>query len=229
MKIFKYLAEIFFPSTCIACGATVQDEHIFCADCLLQTVFTQFPNAYQNEMTDRLISIKNLQNAYAPLFFKKNAPIADLFYKIKYGNRPDLAEKIAGFLASSFNETLKQGPDIDGICFVPIHEIKLSKRGYNQSQILARIIGEVLNIPVITALKRISNIDTQTHFGRIDRLKNQEGTIECISDIKKFNHLLIVDDILTTGATIETCCDAISKVSPATAVSIVTLALTDNW
>lgn len=230
MKLFKYLAEIFFPSTCIACGHSVHNEDVvFCAGCMMQTVFTSFPNAYDNEMTERLISIKTLQNAYAPLFYKKNTPIANLFYRIKYGNRPDLAEKFALYLSSSFQDIPKRGPDIDAICYVPIHDIKLSKRGYNQSRIIARTLGDKLSKPVLDILKRTTNIETQTHFGRLDRLKNQEGSIHCDPAIKKYHHVLIIDDILTTGATIEICCDAILQQSPYTLISILTLAVTDNW
>ncbi|MCO6461775.1 MAG: ComF family protein [Saprospiraceae bacterium] len=230
MKLLNYLGELFFPSTCIYCGASVPDaQTIFCPDCLLLSVFTNFQTGWNNEMTDRLISIQNIKNAYAPLFYKKNAPIAGLFYKIKYGNRPDLAQKFGSFLGKSLHQIPKTGRDIDIICYVPVHPIKKARRGYNQSEIIAQSVGESLKIPTLPLLSRLTNIDTQTHYGRMDRLKNQEGSIRCDSKVNLFNHVLIVDDILTTGATMEICYDAIRQVAPKVDISVATLALTDNW
>ncbi|MCB0603279.1 MAG: ComF family protein [Saprospiraceae bacterium] len=230
MKLIQYLTELFYPSTCVYCSTSISDQHsIFCSDCLMMTVFTNFQNGWDNEMTQRLISIGQLKNAYAPIFFRKESPIAGLFYKIKYGNRPDLAQRFGVYLVHCFKDLKKCGSDIDVITFVPIHPLKKAKRGYNQSEIIASSMGNELDIPCIPLLSRINNIDTQTHFGRIDRLKNQEGSIQCDAKIIQYKHVLIVDDILTTGATIETCSDAIEKVNPKVCISVATLAQADNW
>lgn len=230
MKFLKYLSEILFPSTCATCGSSIPDEkNLFCANCLTNTVFTSFPSAYQNEMMDRLVSIPTLKGAFAPLYFKKDAPIKELFYKIKYGNRPDIAQKMAAYLAERWNNVIKDKLPVDGICYVPVHKVKLSKRGYNQSEIIAKEVAEILSIPLLHMLERTSNIETQTHFGRIDRLKNQEGSIGLKMDISRYQHILIVDDILTTGATIETCYDAIRSGNKSCFLSVLTLAVTDSW
>jgi len=229
MRFFEYLSEVFFPSVCVTCGISVaNDKQLFCAECLSQTVFTNFQTAYNNEMMDRLISIKVLKNAFAPLYFKKNGRLKELFYKIKYGNRPDIAKKMATYLCQEWQNCEKNDFKVDGICYVPIHTVKLSKRGYNQSEIIAREISESLNIPLLHFLERKKNIETQTHFGRMDRLKNQEGTIVYNSS-KIVNHLIIVDDIMTTGATIETCYNAIRLKNANCSISVLTLAVTDSW
>lgn len=230
MKLFSYLKEILFPSVCVTCGSAVGDEtQLFCATCLVTTVFTRFTSSSENEMMDRLISIPLIKNAFAPLYFKKDAPIKELFYKIKYGDRPDVAKKMASFTASEWLKCPKSETKIDGICYVPIHKIKLSKRGYNQSEIIAREIAEILKVPLLNILERKINVETQTHFGRMDRLKNQENTIVLTDKKSRFKHLLIVDDILTTGATIETCYDAIRSVNKDCELSVITLAVTDSW
>lgn len=230
MKFLKYLAEVFYPSSCIHCGRSVSGHYdLFCAECLTRTVFSGFESALKNEMTDRLVSIRNLSNAYTPLIFTRESPISGLFYRIKYGNRPDLAEKSGTFLSQSFKTIADRASDIDAITFVPIHPKKEAKRGYNQSRLIAESVGKELDIPVAPLLSRISNIDTQTHYGRQDRLKNQENTIRCDDSISSFRHIMIIDDILTTGATLETCTDAIHKIAPGMKISIVTLAITDNW
>ncbi|MFZ1586793.1 MAG: phosphoribosyltransferase family protein, partial [Saprospiraceae bacterium] len=142
---------------------------------------------------------------------------------------PDIAQKMASFTALLWQQIKKDPLPVDGICFVPIHKIKLSKRGYNQSEIIAREIATRLSIPLLNILERNANIETQTHFGRMARLENQEGTIRLASDITKVKHLLIIDDILTTGATIEICYDAIKKQNNTCFLSVLTLALTDSW
>ena len=180
-------------------------------------------------MIDRLISIPKLKAAYAPLYFKKDAPIKNLFYKIKYGNRPDVARKMAEFAADKFKTFKPDELKFDGVCYVPIHKIKLSKRGYNQSEIIAKEVANELALPLLHILERTSNIETQTHFGRMDRLNNQEGTIRVNIDLKKYQHLLLVDDILTTGATIETCYEAIRSSNDKCVLSVLTLAVTDSW
>ena len=230
MKFLKYLSEILFPSTCVTCGRAISEvDNLFCGKCITETVFTNIISAQENEMMDRLNSIPNLKGAYAPLYFKKDAPIKELFYKIKYGNRPDIAQKMASFTALLWQQIKKDPLPVDGICFVPIHKIKLSKRGYNQSEIIAREIATRLSIPLLNILERNANIETQTHFGRMARLENQEGTIRLTSDITKVKHLLIIDDILTTGATIEICYDAVKKQNNTCFLSVLTLALTDSW
>ena len=78
---------------------------------------------------------------------------------------------------------IEKHPDSpDGVCYVPIHKQKRSKRGYNQSEIIAKEIANALSIPLLHILERNTNIETQTHFGRMDRLKNQEGSIGINSD-----------------------------------------------
>ena len=230
MKFLKYILEILFPVSCVSCGASINDEkNLFFAKCLTETVFTSYPSVLKNEMVDRLVSIGGLKAAYAPLYFKKDAPVKNVFYKIKYGNRPDVAQKMAEFATEKFMKILPVDLKLDGVCYVPIHKIKLSKRGYNQSAIIAKVVADKLELPLVHVLERSSNIETQTHFGRIDRLKNQEGTIVASKNVIRHKHLLIIDDILTTGATIETCYDALRLSNPDCLISILTLAVTDSW
>src|SRR5690606_3512566 len=112
---------------------------------------------------------------------------------IKYGDRPDIAKKIASYTVERWTNCTRHPLPLDGVCYVPIHKTKLSKRGYNQSEIIAREISDHLKIPLLHLLERRINIETQTHFGRSDRLKNQEGTISVIHNITELKHLLIVD------------------------------------
>jgi ComF family protein len=114
---------------------------------------------------------------------------------------------------------------LDAIIPVPLHPRKQKKRGYNQSEYIARGISEVMNIPVITdALIRHVHTSSQTRKSRYNRWENVEGIFQATHPEKLENlHLMVVDDVVTTGATLEACCAPLLKV-PGVKVSIATLA-----
>lgn len=227
--MLKYLSQLFYPSVCLHCGkAIASDEQLFCGICVTEISFTDFMTITDNEMTERLIAMPQLQTAFAAFYYKKNAPISRVFYKMKYGNRTDYIKTLSDYAVGKW---LSYTPDPlpDMITFVPIHASKQVHRGYNQSELIAASIHEATNIPVMPILKRTSAINTQTHFGRFDRLANQQNTITCIPFLKQYQHILLVDDILTTGATLETCSDAILSVRSDVLFSVFTLGLADNW
>ena len=85
MKFLKYILEILFPVSCVSCGASINDEkNLFCAKCLTETVFTSYPSVLKNEMVDRLVSIGSLKAAYAPLYFKKDAPVKNVLLTVRW-------------------------------------------------------------------------------------------------------------------------------------------------
>ena len=108
---------------------------------------------------------------------------------------------------------------------VPLHVRKQRRRGYNQSEVLAEGIASVANVPVDKhLLVRSKDIDTQTHKGNYERWENVRNVFECLaSERLKGKHVLLVDDVLTTGATIVACADALGKI-PGLRISVLTLA-----
>jgi len=227
--MFRSILQIFFPSTCLSCGKSItEDDQMFCATCAIQIAMTDFDNPAENEMARRLAPIRNLQYAVAPFYYKADSPIQQLLFKIKYQDRSDLAKKIGVFFAGYIQEKLSDKA-IDIITCVPLHRDKLKLRGYNQSEILASAISELNGIPFLNCLKRLRLTETQTHFGRMARLENQSDSIQCTEEIKNYGHVLLVDDVLTTGATVETCCDALRGKNPTIAISIATLCMADHW
>lgn len=225
--MLNHLLNLIYPPCCIHCSAGIADEDVlFCAACMMQISFTPYSRTTSNEMVDRLVSIACLKSCYAPLFFKKEGVISNIFYKIKYKNRPDLARRLGEFAALQWLDVNDhQTPDV--VTFVPIHPTKEAKRGYNQSEVIAGVVAERLGKPCISLLRRTSSIDTQTHLGRYARLQNQQNTIRAIPRTARFKHILLVDDILTTGATVETCYVALRQKNADFALSLLTLAVAD--
>lgn len=228
-KWLSPLLELFYPSTCLACGqATDREKQEFCAACILNIAYTDFNDPQNNELTRRLIAIPNLKYGIAPYYFSKNSPLKDLLYKFKYQGRRDLAERAGRSLANYVTGKLNMA-EIDAVTFVPLHPKKFAARGYNQSEILAAEIAESSELPLLKCLERTKLTETQTHFGRGERLENQQNSLKCSNNVLKVNHLLLVDDVLTTGATIETCTDAVYAIHKDITVSICTLAIADAW
>lgn len=228
-RFFTDLLELFYPSTCIACGHSIPpDQQDFCATCIFNIAYTNYDNCADNELTRRLIAIRNLKFGVAPFYFSKESPIQKLLYKIKYKGRQDLAHKAGQSLAKYLLKKF-QDSELDAVTYVPLHVKKYNTRGYNQSEILASEIAQLFNIPLIQSLTRTRLTETQTHFGRHQRLENQKDSLRCNDNINAFEHILLVDDVLTTGATLESCADAIRMIKPDITLSICTLAIADDW
>lgn len=229
MKFFNTLLEIFFPANCVSCGHSVPTaKDLFCSDCLLNLHFTNYYSISNNEMTRRLIALKSLKYAVSLFYFTPGSPIQKLLYKIKYYQRAELAERISHLLAT-FLESCLPANEIDCVTCVPLHPAKQRQRGFNQSEILARAVASTTGIPFRVLLERTRLTETQTHFGRLERLENQYKSIICSDAIKNYKHILLIDDVMTTGATTETCSDSLISKNPDLKISIATLTIADHW
>jgi ComF family protein len=149
----------------------------------------------------------------------------NIIYNIKYKN----ATALATSLGRSYGRQLSKSAlyqDVDIIIPVPIHRSKLKTRGYNQSAMYAEGIAEAMEIPMLeNALKKLRNTTSQTRKSRMERLINVEGEYAVRNtELLAGKHVLLVDDVMTTGATLESCALEILKVA-GTRVSIVTIAM----
>ncbi len=165
----------------------------------------------------------NIQNATSFLHFNKKGTVQHIMHQIKYKDNLELAI----FMGTHAGHELKCTPfeEVDVIIPVPLHKSRLSKRGYNQSERIAMGISEILNIPIDNkSIIRAKSSESQVTKKRYQRWENVEGIFEVVQPQQIINkHILLVDDILTTGATIEACAQEILKVE-GTKISIFTLA-----
>lgn len=220
---------LFYPSVCAACGnALFRWENLVCTRCRSQLPKTGYELNEDNPLARIFYGKVRLKAVTACFFFSKEGKVQHLIHELKYkGN------KEAGvFLGQELGKTLKEAPLFQGVDYlipVPLHPKKEKQRGYNQSLMIAQGIAEVTDIQIGDGfLVRSVNTATQTH-------KNKEERWQNVKDIFELRHperlegkyVLLIDDVLTTGATMEACAMKLSSVSGIT-ISCATAACAGN-
>ena len=219
--------HLFFPHVCIGCSTDVLNaEDMLCAACLNELPVTGFIDTKGNLVEKIFYGRLAIQNAGSAFYFAKNSVIQNLIIKLKYKNNP----KAGNFLGKLLGRQLansKRFEDIDIIIPIPLNEIKLFKRGYNQTAAIVSGIVSVWNKTVITnAVERILFTETQTNKSRIARWQTMEDVFAVSKpELLTGKHVLLIDDIVTTGATFEACGKEILKV-PGCRLSLATIAYT---
>lgn len=225
---FDDLLELFFPSLCITCGERlISQEKFVCMNCWLDLPVTNFHLEPENKVAQLFWGRVNIENATAWFHFRKGSNYQQIIHFIKYKGIKELGFECGKRLGNSLAET-KNFQDVDVIVPVPLHPKKLNQRGYNQSEWIARGIAETLQKPVQTNnLYRKRFTSTQTKKTRLERWQNVEGIFD-VNNPESFmgKHILLVDDVATTGATLEACAVPLLNFEN-TKVSIATLAYAD--
>jgi ComF family protein len=226
-KLRQYLqglASIFYPQLCSACGSVLFfNEQVLCLKCYADMPRTGFHAHADNEVARLFWGRIPIRNTTSFIIFNKESRYRKILHELKYNGQ----QKVGTEMGRLFGLELKGSPfaDADIIHPVPLHPNKLRKRGYNQSELIARGIAEILTIPVVSDLViRTIETNTQTRKSRYERWENVRNTFQVRSpEILHNKHVLLVDDVITTGATIEACAEALLAVSGVT-VSIASLA-----
>ena len=205
-----YLADfvsLLFPELCQACGESlVAGEDLLCIDCRYNLPFTDFHLKPDNMVAQQFWGKINLEAAYAMCYFTKGGKMQHLMHQFKYKG----IQKIGNLLGNIAGEQLAKNPvfrSVDIIIPVPLHKSRLRKRGYNQSACFAEGLSEKLNVPVDKSnLIRIRATETQTHRSRFSRFENMQEVFALANADTLINkHVLLVDDVVTTGSTLEAC------------------------
>ncbi len=223
---FEQLLNLFYPNLCIVCEhRTHSKEELFCLDCQYHIHPTEMYKYQNNEFTAHFKGRIDLVNGAALYYYVKGGRIQKAIELLKYKNRPDIGIRLGRFYGSLLKK-LPQYSDIDLILPVPLHSIRKIQRGYNQSSLIANGISESLNVMVREdILKRNKATYTQTEKNRMERISNMQKVFEIEkTGLIQNRHILLVDDILTTGATLEACASLLIK-SGSVKISMVTLAM----
>lgn len=224
-QLLNYLTELLFPRLCVVCGdKLIEQEEWICLHCLHHIPRTNFHLNHDNPVAQLFYGRVNIENATSYFYFSKGSKYQTLLHDLKYKGMKELGEEIGKHFAID----LQQSPEfrsVDIICPVPLHPSKEKKRGYNQSWWIASGIAKQMNKELSSDnLHRITATETQTRKSRFARWQNVEGIFE-LSNPEAFaeKHILLIDDVVTTGATLEACAAAILSTTNAK-VSIATLA-----
>ncbi len=230
MNILKYTStcflELLFPRTCIVCNKKLFDsENYLCLKCLLQLPRLNLHGQEGNRMEQLFYGRVPIEKAAAYFEFRKGSNYQKVIHHLKYKGQKGIGE----FMGERFGAELKTSDylsNADIVCPVPLHPKREKQRGYNQSYHIAVGLARQLEKPLNTSnLKRKIFTNTQTRKSRIERWQNVDGIFD-ISSSSEFEgkHIILVDDVVTTGATIEACSQAILKKCNAK-ISVLSLAI----
>lgn len=225
---FEELVHVIYPNCCGSCGGIlVHGEFLICGMCRMLLPITGYHLVKDNKIEKIFWGRTPVERAASYLFFNKGTGVQRLMHELKYKQSPE----IGILLGEMYGLELKRSgwlEGIDFICPVPLHPKKFKKRGYNQSACFAEGISKVAGIPVdMQWLQRRVFTSTQTRKNRIERWHNVETAFSVEGEPKflKNGQVLLIDDIITTGATLEACASLIgSKIG--NRVSIATIAST---
>lgn len=204
----RELLHLFFPRVCPGCSdVLLRNEKLICHTCFVQLPQTAFHNTPFDNPINRLFWGRiPIYASSAFLYFRKSGVVQELLHALKYGNQPE----IGTFLGAEYGKTLTKSDPFcssDIILPVPLHLKRQQQRGYNQSAYFAAGLSENLNIETTNSvLLRNDFKSSQTKKSRFERWQNVSTVFEVSKPEKVYNrHVLLVDDVITTGATLEAC------------------------
>lgn len=212
----------------MACGKKLLlSEQVLCCDCLSQLPFTRLGNTSGNEMEKIFWGRFPIVKASSLLYYSRGGKVAHILAGMKYYGRQKVCRHMGEILARELQPSgFFEG--VDYLLPVPLHPGRLRARGYNQSRLLAEGIAEIAGIPLCDGvLRRVRNNQTQTHKSAWERQENASHLFQLAGkyDMLAGKHVMLVDDVLTTGATLTSCAEVLSEIS-GIRISIVTLAWT---
>ena len=225
MKWIDDLKELLFPRYCKVCRRrlTHSEQHL-CVSCLLELPRTHYERTPNNLLMQHFMEWPEVVAATSYFYYDKEGRYSSLIHHLKYYDHPEVGTYL-GRLAATELRASGFFEGIDLIIPVPLSKNKLHKRGYNQCDYIAQGISQIIGADLHThCIERTVNTDTQTRKSRSERWKNTEKIFQVThANTLKGKHILLVDDVATTGATLHACTSAILKV-PNVRISIFTLA-----
>ena len=235
-RYIKALLDLFFPRKCIVCGRklNVSEEHL-CLYCLSDLPLTRFWTLNHNPMSDAFNAalqqdIRDNQPrehyafATALFFYESEAEYRHIPYQIKYHGNISAGRYFGRMLGRKIAEA-EWMSDVDMVIPVPLHWRRRWSRGYNQAEIISGEVAHELGVPMRTdVLKRVRYTETQTKLEVEAKSRNVSGAFKANTVHDAVRHVLIVDDVFTTGSTMKACHQALREVlSPSVRISVATL------
>lgn len=224
--MINHLIHLFFPKVCLACSNVLTDnEEFVCTNCRHALPVTNIHFDESDEVEKVLYGRVKLENATALLRFQKKGIVQQLIHNLKYKGHQEVGQFLGSWLGEEL-KTIEDYKTIDAVIPVPLHKNKLKKRGFNQVEKFGKQIAESLDVEYVdTVLIKITNTHSQVKKSRLARW-NSTDEIFSIQNLDKIQdkHILLVDDLITTGATIEACANQLLKGNNIK-ISVVTMAI----
>lgn len=216
------LVNLFFPLQCLGCNCPlVPDEKNICVHCQLQLPFTYFHLDENNPMTQKLNALLKIEATTSLCYFEKNSVFEQLIYQLKYGGQKQLGAYF-GSLMGELLLALKEFKNVEAVIPVPLHPRRKRKRGYNQVSLFGKTIAQHLDVPFIEGLLLRTENTKQLAKTTDDRNAVLKNAFELDTKNSNPKHWLLVDDVITTGATLDACGSLLLK-NPENQLSIATI------
>lgn len=206
-EIRTSLLHLAFPHVCEGCGTdNLQTEHLLCLRCLSSLPATNFHLHPNNPIEKIFWGRIPVTHATAQYYFTKESMMQHLMHQLKYKGNKDVGIYLGKLMGWALAES-NRFSFVDALVPLPLHRSKEHRRGYNQATVLCEGISASLNKPVLKNIViRPEQTETQTKKGRVQRWQNMEGKFELTNpEAVRGKHILLVDDVVTTGATLEAC------------------------
>jgi competence protein ComFC len=216
------LVSLFYPANCDLCGQAVTHDLYLCDACeekaqrilppFCAKCSEPFSGAIDQEFTCANCSHRALEFDAAVSAYRSRGIVRVVMLKFKYGGELHLRHPLGRWLLTALADERIRNRTFDIVVPVPLHPARLRERGFNQAELLARILSDETGVPILPALERIRYTTTQTAFDRIERMENLRGAFRLRPNISvQDSRVLLVDDVLTTGSTLSECARILRK------------------
>ena len=221
------LLNLFFPNLCKICKRPlVEGEEQICLKCLCDLPHTGYHQQANNPVEQLFIGKNRIEYATAYLRYEKGGKVQSLIHSLKYHDNKELGYLLGRQIARELQADHSPICTVDLLIPVPLHPRKKQQRGYNQSEWIARGLNTLLKLPIdTTSLRRTKETETQTHKQTYDRWLNMQNIFSVVDrEVLAGKHILLIDDVITTGSTIGACAEALLTI-PGVRVSVLAIAM----
>ena len=224
-------ASLLYPARCERCAAHVGPRDYLCGRCrdsakrierpFCETCSQPFRGAIDFEFTCANCAGREFHFSHAVAHYRNRGVVRELIHRFKYDGQFHLRFPLAAWLADALHDPRIAAQPIDALVPVPLHARRFREREFNQAAALARLVAEGAGLPMRDCLHRIRYTTTQTHFDRVERIENLRNAFAMphTADVRQ-QHLVLVDDVFTTGSTIDECARMLMKAGAASVRAI---------